>query len=106
MKHYCDRWIHEWCYDNGWTDPVMEPLNHYWAFPPGGVMPQPIPPDVLRAIKRQNGLSRQEKFWSISAVAIAFLTAGLSYALQCPMPLLVGFAYGALVVAGMDTDEN
>jgi hypothetical protein len=105
MKHFADEWILEWCQDNGWTDPVMQPVNCYWAFPPGGVMPQPIPLDSLRLIKAQKGLSPAERKWSISAVAIALLLAGVSYVLKTPMPLLGGFAFAALTVARLDMDE-
>lgn len=105
MKHFCDQWIQEWCFENGWTDPVMEPLNHYWAFPPGGVMPQPIPSDVLRGIKSRNGLSQHEKMWTATAIAFAVVMAWLSYVLKCPMPLIAGFAYGAFVAAGLEVDE-
>lgn len=83
----------------------MEPLNHYWAFPPGAVIPEPIPVDALRTIKSQQGLSRQEKAWSATAIAFAVVMVGLSYVLKCPMPLIAGFAYAAFVVAGLEVDE-
>ena len=105
MKHYSDEWIQDWCSENGWTDPVMEPLNHYWAFPPGAVMPEPIPTDTLRLLKSRYGMTSQEKLWSGTAIAVAIGMAWLSYVLQCPMPLIVGFAYAAFVAAGLEVDE-
>ncbi len=51
MKHYSDEWIEEWCQENGWTDLFVERSNSYWAFPPGAVMPEPIPAQALRVIK-------------------------------------------------------
>ncbi|MEL6222138.1 MAG: hypothetical protein AAFR31_05790 [Cyanobacteria bacterium J06627_8] len=105
MKHYSDKWVQDWCCENGWTDPVMEPLNHYWAFPPGAVMPQPIPVDTLRFLKSQNGMTSQEKAWSATAIAVSFVMAVLSYVLKCPMPLVAGFAFVAFVVAGLEVDD-
>lgn len=105
MKHFCDTWIHDWCAEHGWTDPVMEPLNQYWAFPPGAVMPEPIPIDELKLIKSQQGLSSQEKVWSTTAIAFAVIMAWLSYVFKCPMPLIAGFAYAAFVAAGLEVDE-
>ena len=64
MKHYSDKWIEEWCLRNGWSDLYVE-QNQYWAFRPGAVMPEPVPNDILRSLKRENGLSSSEKWWSI-----------------------------------------
>ncbi len=88
MRHYCDEWIYEWCQQNGWTDLVIARHN-YWAFPPGAVMPEPIPTQVLKLIKQEKGLSTQERLWSISAVIGVIIAAILSYFLSSPMPLLV-----------------
>ncbi len=105
MRHYCDEWINEWCQQNGWTDLVLARHN-YWAFPPGGVMPEPIPPQVLKLIKQEKGLSTQERLWSISAVIGAIIAAILSYFLSSPMPLLFAFAFVAVTVAQLEVEEN
>ncbi len=68
-------------------------------------MPQPIPINELKLIKSQQGMSRQEKVWSTTAIAFSVVMVGLSYALKCPMPLIAGFAYAAFVVAGLEVDE-
>jgi hypothetical protein len=105
MKHYCDEWINEWCQQNGWTDLVSARYN-YWAFPPGAVMPEPIPPQALRFIKQEKGLTTQEKLWSISAVIVTIIAATLSYFLNSPMPLVLAFAFGAVTVAQLEVEEN
>lgn len=105
MKRYSDEWILEWCQENGWTEPVMEPLNHYWAFPPGAVMPQPIPSEILRIIKAQKGLSPQEKRWSVASAGIAVMLAIASYFLKSPMPLIAAFALGAITAAHLEPDD-
>ena len=104
MKHYCDEWIKDWCEQNGWTDLVIERYN-YWAFPPGAVMPEPIPLETLRTIKAQKGFSFQEKLWIIAAAIITPISVILSYYLKCPMPLVFAFAFGAITVAKLEIDE-
>ncbi|MEB3182383.1 MAG: hypothetical protein VKL59_25610 [Nostocaceae cyanobacterium] len=105
MKHYCDQWIEEWCQDNGWTDLYVERHNTYWAFPPGAVMPEPIPPTVLRVIKTKKGWSLQERWWSLTAVVGTVISAILTYWLKCPMPLVFAFAFNAVTVAQMEVEE-
>ncbi len=104
MKHFCDDWIKEWCEENGWTDLFRERYI-YWAFPPGGVIPEPIPPKTLRLIKAEKGLSAEEKSWSIAAVAITLIAAILSWCLKSPMPLVLAFIFGAIVVAQLEVEE-
>lgn len=49
MASRLDEQVAAWCRVNGWTD--LQPVdNHYWAIPPGAVMPLPIPQEVVRAI--------------------------------------------------------
>ncbi len=68
-------------------------------------MPQPIPLDSLRLIKAQKGLSPDERQWSISAIVIALVLAGVSYVFETPMPLLGAFIVAALTVARLENDE-
>lgn len=105
MNHYSYQWIETWCQENGWTELFLERRNEYWAFPPNGVMPLPIPRQVLRQIKSQQGLSTDEKLWCSVAVITAIATAGLSYLAQSPMPFVAAFAFCAIVVAGLEVEE-
>jgi hypothetical protein len=105
IKHYCDRWIEEWCQDNGWTDLYIERCNNYWAFPPGAVMPEPIPPAALRLIKTKKGLSVEERLWSLIAVVGTVVAAIVTFWLKCPMPLVFAFALNAVTVAQLETEE-
>lgn len=104
MKHYHDEWIEEWCQDNGWTDLYIERCNNYWAFPPGAVMPEPIPMKVLRLIKAEKGLTLQERFWSISAVLATITAALTTYWFKCPIPLVAAFALNAVTVAQLEVE--
>jgi hypothetical protein len=102
MKHYCDEWIQQWCLDHGWTDLHIERYNNYWAFPPGAVMPEPIPNNILREIKATNGFSLEERRWLIGAGVLSLLALVVSYFLKCPMPVVFGFAFDAITFAQFD----
>ncbi|MBE9182209.1 hypothetical protein IQ268_26950 [Oculatella sp. LEGE 06141] len=104
MNHFCDEWIQEWCFDNGWTDPFKD-RSQYWAFPPHGVMPLPIPVQALRLIKSQKGFSVDEQRWCLAAIATAIFAAASSYVLASPMPLVAAFGFCAFTVAQMDVEE-
>lgn len=105
MNHYRDEWIEDWCRENGWTDLFKERTSNYWAFPPGAVMPEPIPDHILRGIKTEKGLSPQEKLLSLSSGVFTLLTAVLSYALKCPVPLVLAFAFCAVTVGLLEIED-
>jgi hypothetical protein len=105
MKHYCDNWIQEWCDRNGWTELFMERCNFYWAFPPGAVIPEPIPSNILRTIKAEKGLCFEEKIWVIAATALTIVAASLSFILRCPMPIVFAFAFAAITVAQLEVED-
>ncbi|MBJ7899281.1 MAG: hypothetical protein GC158_04995 [Cyanobacteria bacterium RI_101] len=105
MRHFSDAWIQEWCDANGWTDLFMERLNHYWAFPPGAVMPEPIPSKILRYIKLEKGLCPEERAWLGAALGISVLGALGAYCWQNPMPFLFAFAFGAVTAGRLEVEE-
>ncbi|MEA5617948.1 hypothetical protein VB711_08865 [Cronbergia sp. UHCC 0137] len=106
MNHYSIEWIEAWCLENGWTDLFVERRDNFWAFPPGGVMPEPIPVHVLRLIKEENGLTNQEFFWSMTAIATTILAVIYTFVLKCPMPLVFAFAVNAVTVAQFELDDD
>ncbi len=105
MRHYDDVWIEEWCSENGWTDLFIERCNNYWAFPPGAVMPEPIPQKVLRFIKSEKGQTIEERFWSVTAIVTTMLAAGITYWLKCPIPMVAAFAFNAVTVAQLEMED-
>jgi hypothetical protein len=105
MNHYSIKWIEAWCQENGWTELFVERRNNYWAFPPGGVMPEPIPVHVLQLIKEQNGLTIEERLWSSSAVITTILAVVYTFVLKCPMPLVFAFAVNAVTVAQFELED-
>lgn len=104
MKHFADEWVQEWCEENGWTDVFMERKDHYWAFPPGCVMPEPIPSEALYGIKAQKGLCSEEKRWLVAATGVSIFSAVLSILLKCPMPIVFAFGFGAITVAKLEVE--
>lgn len=103
MKHYHDEWIQEWCQENGWTDLFVE-RSLYWAFPPGAVMPEPIPVKVLKLIKEQKGLCQQERSWLILASVITGVALISSCLAHCPIPIVLAFAFNAVTVAQLEVE--
>lgn len=69
-------------------------------------MPEPLPPDALRWIKAQKGLSGEERGWSIAAVVFTVIAAIMSYVFKSPMPIVVAFAFGAITVGLLEVDDD
>lgn len=105
MKHFCDDWIQDWCEANGWTELFIERYNNYWAFPPGAVMPEPIPPKTLRIIKAEKGFCQDEKKWLYAIALVTSLTIILSYIMRSPMPLVCAFAFDAIAAAKLEVED-
>jgi hypothetical protein len=104
MRHFKDQWIENWCSDNGWTDLYVERCNNYWAFPPGAVIPEPIPPKTLRIIKLKEGLCDEEKLWLGLATGLTLFFLVLGYISQCPIPLVFAFAFDAVTAARLEVE--
>ncbi|BDA39881.1 hypothetical protein [Candidatus Atelocyanobacterium thalassae] len=105
MKHFQDEWIQQWCEQNGWTDLTKESYISYWAFPPGAVMPEPIPFDILRSIKDNNGTCVEEKFWLSFAIILSVASVFFSYWLKNPVPVIFAFAFDAFISAKLEFEE-
>ena len=103
MNQYCEQWISDWCVEHGWTDWFQESRS-YWAFPPQAVMPTPIPATALQAMKAEKGLSRDEKQWFLGAIASLVSGGILSFAIDQPLPFLLGFTVCALIVGHLDDE--
>jgi hypothetical protein len=104
MRHYSEDWLQEWCRENGWTELYIERCQ-YWAFPPGAVMPEPIPPKALKLIKAEKGLCGEEKLWMTLAAIVSVVAAILSCILKSPMPIVLAFAFSAITVALLEVED-
>ena len=105
MRHFQDAWIQEWCDSNGWTDLVRERYNHYWAFPPHAVIPEPIPGGVMRLIKEEKGLSSDEQVLILIAMSLSLVSVVLAYFWLNPMPVVLAFAFDAIAVAQLEVED-
>ncbi|WP_017654001.1 hypothetical protein [Fortiea contorta] len=105
IDHYSLEWIEAWCQENGWTDLFVERRNNYWAFPPGGVMPEPIPTHVLQLIKAEKGLTFEETLWTISALIGTVIAILSTLWFHSPMPLVLAFALNAITVAQFEPED-
>jgi hypothetical protein len=106
MQHFHDEWIQEWCDRNGWTDVFMERCNHYWAFPPNCVMPEPIPQKVMRLIKNEKGLTNNEQKWLYSVAIVSLVATLASFLLLSPMPIMFAFAFDVITFARMECEYS
>lgn len=104
MNHYHEQWIADWCQENGWTDWFSQ-QRRYWAFPPHAVMPTPIPSQVLRNIKAEKGFSPDERSWGLAGMASLVSGVVMSYGLSSPMPVLMAFAFCAVVAIQLENEE-
>ena len=92
-----------WCHENGWTDLFVDHYE-YWAFPPGAVMPLPVPSDVLADYVDSHQLTPTAKLLYGAVIGMAAIAASLSLSIHSPMPLVVAFGLCALIVAHLDED--
>lgn len=95
----------DWCNQNGWTDLFVE-CYRYWAFPPGGVIPEPLPADVVGSFASERSLSTEAKCWYGATILTATLAAFASFYWNSMMPVTTVFVFAALVLAKLDEEER
>ncbi|MEO0375027.1 MAG: hypothetical protein AAF329_10465 [Cyanobacteria bacterium P01_A01_bin.17] len=88
-----------WCQEHGWTDLFVDHYQ-YWAFPPGAVMPLPVPTDVFEDF--QGSRSRTAKSFYGLILAVSAIAAVCSWLQQSPMPLVFAFCISAMAVGLLD----
>lgn len=105
MLRYSQEYAKAWCQEQGWTDFFTEQYR-YWAFPPGAVMPLPLPAQALQRIQVEKVLSVREKLVYAAALLCCLSTALTSYWLQSPMPFTFGFIFCAFAMVWVEDDES
>jgi hypothetical protein len=98
MLKYSQDVAMDWCQENGWTDFFIEQYR-YWAFPPGAVMPLPLPSDALHLVHKEKILTLPERILYGATLFFTVTTALLTYWLHSPMPIALGFIGCAVAVA-------
>jgi hypothetical protein len=97
-------YVRGWCQANGWTDLFVDHYQ-YWAFPPGAVMPLPVPATVLSAFQHDSQPVKSAQVvygLLILASGVAMVWSGLQHS---PMPLVLAFCMSAIAVAFLDTER-
>ncbi|MBW4551378.1 MAG: hypothetical protein KME35_09750 [Aphanocapsa sp. GSE-SYN-MK-11-07L] len=105
MLRYSQEFAKAWCQEQGWTDFFIEQYR-YWAFPPGAVMPLPLPNQALQLVPVQKVLSRQEKLVYGASIACILIVAMTAYWLKSPMPLTFGFVFCAIAIVLVEEDDD
>jgi hypothetical protein len=104
MLKYSQEFALTWCNDNGWTDFFVEQYR-YWAFPPGAVMPLPLPNAALKLLPaKQKVLTLQERLLYAATLMCTLASAFLTYWWRSPMPMTVGFMVCAIMVALLEDE--
>jgi hypothetical protein len=68
-------------------------------------MPEPIPINVLRVIKEENGFTDQEMYWAGAAIATTILAVIYTFWFKCPIPLVLSFGFNAVTVAQFEPED-
>uniref|UniRef100_B8HUG5 Uncharacterized protein n=1 Tax=Cyanothece sp. (strain PCC 7425 / ATCC 29141) TaxID=395961 RepID=B8HUG5_CYAP4 len=97
MLKYSREFALNWCEANGWTDFFTEQYR-YWAFPPGAVMPLPLPPQALQIVSEEKILNWKERLLYTATVVCTGVTAGTTCWLRSPLPLTFAFVFCAIAV--------
>ncbi len=90
--------IQQWCSDHGWTDLFMEQCQ-FWAFPPGSVIPVPIPIHAVEGFYQTRRTPAPVKLLNFSAFVLAVGSAILTIWTRSPIPLVSAFGFCAIAVA-------
>lgn len=51
MENSIERHIKKWCENSGWTDSFVQ-KGQFYAFPPGAVIPLPVPTAAIESAKK------------------------------------------------------
>ncbi|MGB7415704.1 MAG: hypothetical protein WA902_15975, partial [Thermosynechococcaceae cyanobacterium] len=88
-----------WCQEHGWSDLFVD-HHQYWAFPPGAVMPLPLPSTVYQEFKGQDRSDCLTVLYGLLSVSAAAILMSLQQ--QSPMPAVFAFCLCALGVASFE----
>jgi hypothetical protein len=88
-----------WCQEHGWTDLFIDHYQ-YWAFPPGAVMPLPVPTDVLQDFQSNRPQNATPLY--VLILLLSGIAAVCSWLQRSPMPLVFAFCISAMAVGLLD----
>jgi hypothetical protein len=93
--------IHQWCQAHDWTDLFFEQAQ-FWAFPPGSVMPMPIPARALEGFAANHEMPLKTRLLNGTCLGTALGASILTVLTLSPLPLLLAFGCCTVTVALLD----
>ncbi|MGB8698069.1 MAG: hypothetical protein WCD18_01510 [Thermosynechococcaceae cyanobacterium] len=104
MPKVLRQYIQQWCQEHGWTDLFYE-QSQFWAFPPGSVLPLPVPSDAIEAFYTHRELSWPFRLISTASIGVALGAMLLTVSTLSPIPLLTAFGLCAIAVATLEEES-
>ena len=103
MPKVLHRYIQQWCQEHGWTDLFVE-QRQFWAFPPGAVIPVPVPIQALEGFYAEQEMTPQVGLLNLSSIGAALSAVFLTVLTLSPIPLLAAFGCCAIAVALLEEE--
>lgn len=94
-------YLTHWCQKHGWTDLFVDRYQ-FWAFPPGGVLPLPVPNSVIEGFYSQRHITKRHWCCYMLSICSTAIAIPLTIVSHSPMPLIAAFACGAIAVGLLD----
>ncbi|WP_404784800.1 hypothetical protein [Altericista sp. CCNU0014] len=104
MPRVLHQYIQQWCQEHGWTDLFVE-QRQFWAFPPGSVLPVPVPTHALEGFYSEREMSPHVCLLSLSSIGLSLLSVFLTVRTLSPVPLLAAFGCCAIAAALLEEER-
>jgi hypothetical protein len=103
MSKFLHQYIQQWCSEHGWTDLFVEQCQ-FWAFPPGAVIPAPVPVYALEGFYRTHRAPAPIQLLKTLALGLALAAVALTIWTGSPIPLVTAFG-GCAITVGLIEEE-
>jgi hypothetical protein len=97
------QYLQQWCQEHDWTDLFVEQCQ-FWAFPPGSVIPVPIPTYALEGFYRKRKISIPSRLLNVAAIGVSLCAVIITVLTHSPIPLLSAFGFCAIAVALLEEE--
>jgi hypothetical protein len=98
------QYLQQWCQEHDWTDLFVEQFQ-FWAFPPGSVIPVPIPTYALEGFYRRRKISIPFRLLILAVIGVSLLAVVRTVLTLSPMPLVFAFGLCMFVFAVLDEER-
>jgi hypothetical protein len=103
MPRVLHQYIQQWCQEHDWTDLFVE-QRQFWAFPPGAVLPVPVPTHALEGFYAEREMTPQVGLLNLSSPGAALSAFFLTVLTLSPIPLLAAFGCCAIAAALLEEE--